>query len=356
MSRKALKAPYVYFGGKAQIAPVVWKRLGDVEYYIEPFFGSGAVLLARPYSKYIGSIGHEIVNDMDGMVSNFWRAAAKDPEKVAHYADYPVLEPDLHARHGYLVKRRKGLTAKLMGDKDYYNAKLAGYWVWGMGAWIGGGFCSGKGPWVQVDGKLVRADRGNSTNGVNRKIPHLTGGHGINRQLPHLTGGHGVNVTVRSKGSGIEAAHTKYLIGVMSQLRDRMRAVIVACGDWKRLVKQVARNVDSGASTAVFLDPPYEEGDWTHDGYNATCVFSEVMEWALEIGKAPNARVAFCGYMADNQKPPKGWSVVRWKAAGGYGNQGESRGKENARKETIWFRPGCDEAVRQKSMHPLFGG
>jgi hypothetical protein len=43
------------------------------------------------------------VNDIDGYVSNFWRAVQADPELVAHYADWPVNEVDLHARHRWLV-------------------------------------------------------------------------------------------------------------------------------------------------------------------------------------------------------------------------------------------------------------
>jgi hypothetical protein len=50
ISVKPLKAPFPYFGSKSRIAGTVWHALGDVKHYIEPFFGSGAVLLARPNS------------------------------------------------------------------------------------------------------------------------------------------------------------------------------------------------------------------------------------------------------------------------------------------------------------------
>lgn len=43
-----MKAPFPYFGGKSTVAPIIWKALGQPKHYIEPFFGSGAVLLARP--------------------------------------------------------------------------------------------------------------------------------------------------------------------------------------------------------------------------------------------------------------------------------------------------------------------
>lgn len=62
---KKLKAPFPYFGGKSSVAGEVWKRFGDVKMYVEPFFGSGAVLLGRP------GTGHknEIVNDYDGNIA-----------------------------------------------------------------------------------------------------------------------------------------------------------------------------------------------------------------------------------------------------------------------------------------------
>ena len=48
MTQPDLKAPFPYFGGKSSIADLVWQALGDVKHYLEPFFGSGAILLARP--------------------------------------------------------------------------------------------------------------------------------------------------------------------------------------------------------------------------------------------------------------------------------------------------------------------
>jgi hypothetical protein len=66
---KELKAPFPWFGGKSRVADIVWDRFGDVPNYVEPFFGSGAVLLGRPHAQ-----GTETVNDLDCMLANFWRA------------------------------------------------------------------------------------------------------------------------------------------------------------------------------------------------------------------------------------------------------------------------------------------
>lgn len=61
-----LKAPFPWFGGKSKVSDLVWSRFGDVPNYIEPFFGSGAVLLGRPHEA-----STETINDLDCMVANF---------------------------------------------------------------------------------------------------------------------------------------------------------------------------------------------------------------------------------------------------------------------------------------------
>jgi DNA adenine methylase len=73
-----LKAPFPYFGGKSRVASLVWERFGPVPNYVEPFCGSCAVMLARPWPPEI-----ETVNDADGYLANFWRAIKADPDAVA---------------------------------------------------------------------------------------------------------------------------------------------------------------------------------------------------------------------------------------------------------------------------------
>lgn len=189
-----LKSPYPYFGGKAKIASEIWRRLGDVPNYVEPFFGGGSVLLKRPVEHpYLRRI--ETVNDKDGMISNFWRALQAEPDTVARFADWPVNENDLHARHYWLVQRKDSLQSQLEGDPDFYDAKIAGWWVWGMALWIGSGFCSGDGSWVSVDGELVKVDTSNA--GVCGKLPRVSGSQGVASQRPHV-GNAGVGVAAPS--------------------------------------------------------------------------------------------------------------------------------------------------------------
>jgi hypothetical protein len=129
-----VKAPFPWFGGKRRVAGIVWQAFGqNVKNYIEPFFGSGAVLLGRPGGP--GKI--ETINDRDRMVANFWRAVTAAP----HHADWPVNEADLHARHVWLVAQLPSMRIRMHEDPHYYDALIAGWWVWGICQWIGGGWC-----------------------------------------------------------------------------------------------------------------------------------------------------------------------------------------------------------------------
>ncbi len=255
------------------------------------------------------------VNDNDGYVANFWRAIAADPQTVAAHADWPVNENDLHARHAWLVGRRDALSAALEGDPEYYDAKIAGWWVWGMCAWIGSGFCSGTGPWQVVDGELVNVNDGNAGRGVNRQLVHLgDAGQGVNR-----------------KREGIYEW--------FEALSDRLRIVRVCSGDWTRVCGETP-TLKHGL-TGVFLDPPYDQDIGRADVYNHEDPISQaVREWAIEAGQSSLMRIALCGYEGEHEMP-EGWTTYAWKAHGGYGSQGETTGRDNAHRERIWFSPAC---------------
>lgn len=324
MSDAPLKAPFPWFGGKRRVAPLVWERFGNTNNYIEPFFGSGAVLLGRPHEP-----GIETVNDLDGFVCNAWRAIAAAPDDVAHWADWPSNENDLHARHVWLKARRAALSARLEGDPDYYDAKIAGWWLWGMAEWIGGGFCAKPGPWQVVESE-----------GVKRQLARVGDGkHGVTRQLAHLG----------RPGGGVRRERSE-LEEWMRSLAARLRRVRVACGDWSRICG-FAPTTHNGL-TAVFLDPPYslEAGrDMNLYAHEDGAVAHDVREWALANGDNPLLRIALCGYDTEHAMPDT-WQAVRWKAVGGYANRGTGPGKGNAEREVVWFSPYCLRPERPPSL------
>lgn len=351
-SRRVITAlsPYPYFGGKSKIAGEVWKRFGDVPNFVEPFFGSGAVLLSRPHAPQI-----ETVNDKDGYISNFWRAVQAEPETVAQWADWPVNENDLHARHAWLLSQRNSLTARLEGNPDYYDAKVAGWWVWGMCAWIGSGFCSGNGPWQSVDGELV--DTGG--NGVRRNLVHLgNAGQGINRQLVHLgDAGRGINrkrVSLGSSNRGLEKYRNGSLYHYFDLLRERMRYARVCSGDWKRVLGD-SPTTKLGL-TAIFLDPPYahEGRDSTLYNHDHVSIASEVRDWAIAHGDNPLLRIAYCGY-EDGYTWPAGWTRLNWTPRGGFEGQRKTGVNTNRFKEVVYFSPHCIRVDRPVAYTlPLF--
>ena len=304
-----LRAPFPWFGGKSRAASAIWLAFGHVSNYVEPFAGSLAVLLARP-----GTPTTETVNDLDGFISNFWRALQADPEAVIAACDWPVNETDLHARHAWLVMQRLDLTERLMGDPEFFDARIAGWWVWGLCQWIGSGWCSGEGPWVQQDGQLTHL--GDAGQGVHRQLTHLgNAGRGVHRQLTHLG------------NAGRE----------LLALAARLRFVRVACGDWTRVLgPSVTHN---HGATGILLDPPYPSSEHAADYSVTSDVWDAVVDWCEQEGGHPDLRVVLCGY--DGCRAPAGWRVQSWKAQGGYGSQGTGRGRANARRETLWLSPAC---------------
>ena len=305
---RTLEAPFPYFGGKRKAAEIVWRIFGNPKNYVEPFMGSAAMLLARPETNE----GIETVNDKDGFISNFWRAVKMSPDEVAFWCDFPVSETDLVSRHLYLVEHSQRLNSALEADPMFYDAKIAGWWVWGACAWIGSGWCSGKGPWIKHNGSVI--DR--------RKLPHISNaGMGVNRKLPHIgDAGRGVNAW-------------------MLALAERLRRVRVTCGDWRRVMGPSA-TVKHGM-TAIFLDPPYTQGEMDYAaGGCGGGVASDVRGWCAENGGNLLLKIALCGHDGEHDDLlSMGWTKQHWKAGAGYARSDQSIARRKS--ETIWFSPAC---------------
>lgn len=325
-----MKAPFVWFGGKRKVAPQVWEALGNVDNYVEPFAGSLAVLLGRPDShRDTREKLTETVNDADGFLANFWRAVSLDPEAVAAHADYPVNEVDLFARHLWLVNTgRSILLNNLEADPDFYDAKIAGWWVWGVNSWIGSGWCSGTGPWMTDD------------DGIVAQRPHLgDAGQGVNRQLPHLgTAGRKGFWTLENRRTGIES----YFV----QLADRLRDVRVCCGDWSRVVTNGA--LSFGNPAGVFLDPPYLGDVRTADLYAVDdhTIAHDVRQWALDNGNNPRLRIVLAGYGPEHDAHmPDTWRRVWWSSSAAYSTTASAERQDgnhaNRHLECLWMSPHC---------------
>ena len=366
-----LRAPFPYFGGKSRVAHLVWDRFGNVPNYVEPFFGSGAVLLARPWPER-----NETVNDLDCLLANFWRAVQSDPQETAKYADWPVNEADLHARHRWLVAHKEELLERLKREPDFYDPKVAGWWVWGISQWIGSGWCANP-EWTG------RTNAGRRARGIQAlKRPLLgKGGHGVHsaldlpeklpalgdygrgrhaqhfsdlsQQIPHLSRNQGVHSDSLLTRPHLGSSESEWGMGIFSErcsnlyayfeaLQARLRRVRVCCGQWDRILGP-SPTTKIGV-TGVFLDPPYATEDrddlYNHDSRE---VAKDVEAWCIAHGEDRDLRIALCGYDTDYPNLPPTWDCIAWKANGGYANQERerTRGKENAFRERLWFSPFC---------------
>lgn len=296
-----LKAPFPYFGGKSKIAPKVWQLLGNPKMYIEPFFGSGAVLLNRPP---FNDLRYEIINDKDGFIANVWRALQFNPDEVAKWCDWPCNHADLTARRKKLIASEAELLKNLVNDDMFYDAKLAGYWIWGASNWIGGG--------------LTRSTTS----------PHLTHNREINQQIPHLTGNQGVN-----------SCNTIY--DWFKVLSNRLRNVKVVCGDWTRVCG--GNWQDNSSPVGIYFDPPYSDDAKRNNSLyhcESTEVAHDVVKWALERGQNKNYRIVISGYITEhNELIENGWNVLQWKAGSCWSNGTNN----NRKKEALFYSPYCNQ-------------
>ncbi|MCR4293667.1 MAG: DNA adenine methylase [Candidatus Kuenenia sp.] len=461
-----MKAPFPYFGGKSTIAHKVWAVIGDCKHYIEPFFGSGAVLLSRP--KYIPGKDIETICDKDGYICNVWRALQHNPDKVAKWCDWPVnhccpagtmiatpngfvpiekiydgmivwgyedghivqtkvlattknftADPlvsvgklsltvnhpiwttkgymdaisfpdkaligiidlpvdkplfnivecqtdrsqrniyqssnpkrlllqrsplsipitvcnfetttgnyfaeqllvhncDLSARKKELIKNEQNLLENLFNNPDWYDAKLAGYWIWAASCWIGSGLTRiGQMPHVSKSGMGV----------------HSVG------QMPHVSNG----------GMGVQEPYNTNIYTWFRQLSERLRYVRVVCGDWTRVCG--GNWQDDLGICGMFFDPPYGVVDRDTNIYHcdSTDITRDISTWCKERGKISTYRIVIAGYEEHAELLQEGWTSESWSAQGGYANVGKKRVNANRDREILYYSPYCIK-LKQKAL------
>lgn len=150
-----LKAPFPYFGGKSSVAGRVWGALGDVRHYMEPFFGSGAVLLARPGYDYRRHI--ETICDRDGHLclapevrvltdELYWKpiGECQEGDKLLSFDEYNDGPRFKRAPSGYRHWRIATVLATRRVVKDCYRLRFSdGVEIICSGdhQWLGGKNC-----------------------------------------------------------------------------------------------------------------------------------------------------------------------------------------------------------------------
>ena len=277
---------FPYFGGKRRAAQEVWQALGTVDRYIEPFFGSGAVLLGAPVRPK-----SELVNDIDHHVANLWRALQRDPEEVWRVASAPCSEVELKARQTWL----RSLPPLDLSDLSACDVERAGVWLWCA--------CAA----ITEEGTSLRR------------------------------GGHGVGI------KGLEFTRDWY-----DAVCERMARVQVLCGDWTRCVTDAAlcAKVFPGSVAGIFLDPPYGEGNGIAYEDRTGTAAADVWRWALANGDNPRLRIVVAGY-EDGRTIPADWYTIERSEHGGY--SAGSATNQNRHRERLWLSPHC-QSPRQLSL------
>jgi DNA adenine methylase len=327
-----LQSPFPYFGGKREVAALVWQALGQPKHYLEPFFGSGAVLLARP--GYDSRQHVETVVDIDGHICNVWRALQADPEAVARWVDWPVNHLDLAARRKVLLAEAEALVARLSADDRYYEPRLAGYWIWAAACWIGS--------------DMVRAPAGEASLGRRAHVAtEGMGGHALGKR-PHVSrpgmGVHALRVRspAREDIGAVQAPYNTSIVRWFRALAARLRYVRVVCGDWSRVCGGRWQDL-RGGEVGIFFDPPYDVPDrdhrlYAHDGPG---VSQAVLAWARERGALPQYRIVIAGYEEYLPLLEAGWRVHAWATQGGYSHTGQRGTNRNRFREKLYCSPYC---------------
>ncbi len=124
-----LTAPLKWWGGKHYLAKQIVELMPEHPHYVEPYFGGGAVMLAKDPSGV-----SEVVNDINRELTNFWRVL-QDGHTFAQFAriidavpfsqveweeagarQRPVKVPDVQAAAAFFIRCRQSRAG---GFKDF---------------------------------------------------------------------------------------------------------------------------------------------------------------------------------------------------------------------------------------------
>lgn len=102
-----MRALLKYPGGKWSIAEWIVSMMPEHKFYLEPYFGSGAVFFNKP------PVAYETINDIDGNVVNFFKACRNHPEELAEQI---ALTPWARDEYFAIIEPAAGESIKLTGD------------------------------------------------------------------------------------------------------------------------------------------------------------------------------------------------------------------------------------------------
>ena len=102
-----MNATLKYPGSKWTSADWIISYFPEHNFYLEPYFGSGAVFFGKQPSMY------ETINDIDGLVVNFFRVCRDFPDELARAVYFTPYARDEYA---FVEETRGGEDIQLTGD------------------------------------------------------------------------------------------------------------------------------------------------------------------------------------------------------------------------------------------------
>jgi len=105
--KNIMKTPISYYGGKQKMMRHILPMIPKHKIYVEPFLGGGAVFFAKPKSK------HEVLNDIDGRITNFFRICQTKYDELAMLIKGTAHSEIEHKRAKDLLKNMNGTDVEL---------------------------------------------------------------------------------------------------------------------------------------------------------------------------------------------------------------------------------------------------
>lgn len=109
-----MNSPFAWPGGKRALKKTLLSLIPEHEVYVEVFAGSAKLLFAKPQSRC------EVMNDLNGDVTNFFRVAKHRPAALAELFDHELI----HA------ERFRDLRHQTASDDELHRALRFAYLCW----------------------------------------------------------------------------------------------------------------------------------------------------------------------------------------------------------------------------------
>ena len=117
-----MNSPFAWPGGKRNLKKTLLSLIPEHDIYVEVFAGSAKLLFAKPQSPC------EVMNDINGDVTNFFRVAKHRPAALAELFDYEIVHAErFRDLRGESFTSGKNFTA---ADDELQRALRFAYLVW----------------------------------------------------------------------------------------------------------------------------------------------------------------------------------------------------------------------------------